>query len=143
MPVNTVPLINGVAYGWGDIIVNINGTPLVDITEIMYKDGREKKNIYGAGSVPIKRGRGRNTPTASITLGMEAVIALQKNAPNKKLDAIAPFSIVVMYQPEAGPIVKDIITGVEFTENSRDWKEGETDGKVKLDLIIGGVKWDA
>ena len=65
---NGVPLINGVEYGWADIVLAINGVPVTGITAISYGEKQDVSNIYGAGRYPVARGKGRITPTAKITL---------------------------------------------------------------------------
>jgi hypothetical protein len=141
MSVEITPLINGKNYGWADIRCFINGMPITAITAIKYEDDQEKENVYGAGALPVSRASGRIKPTASITLMMEQVVALQSNAPNGRLTSIAPFPIVVMYQPEAGPVVKDVIMNAEFKKNTRDWKEGDMKKEVPLDLLISHIVW--
>ncbi|MFC4262471.1 hypothetical protein ACFOWM_06265 [Ferruginibacter yonginensis] len=142
MGVEIKPLINGYAYGWGDISININGITYTDATAIKYEEEQEKVNVYGAGRRPVRRGKGRVKPMASVTLSVETVMAITRTAPNKMLTNIAPFPIVVMYQPESGPIVKDVICNCEFKKNSRDWKEGDMTKEVVLDLLISHIEWD-
>lgn len=142
MGLEITPLINGKNYGWGDITCLIGGLPLTNITAIKYEEEQEKENVYGAGRNPVSRASGRIKPTASITVMVEAIMAMQKNAPNGKLTSIAPFPIVVAYQPESGPIIKDVIMNCEFKKNMRDWKEGDMKLPVAIDLLISHVVWD-
>jgi hypothetical protein len=142
MPKEITPLINGQNYGWGDITVNINGLPVVGITAIKYEEEQEKENIYGAGRYPVSRGKGRVKSMASITLMVEVVMAIAKAAPKGQLHRIAPFPIVVSYQPEAGPIVTDVIMNCEFKKQTRDFKEGDMKKEVAMDLIISHIIWD-
>jgi hypothetical protein len=143
MPVELTPLINGQSYGWADIAFNINGSPVTGITAIKYTDEQEKSNVYGAGRRPIRRGKGRIKTSVSITLAVEEVMAITRAAPKKSLTAVPPFSIIVMYQPEAGPVVKDVIKNCEFMKNERDWKEGDHDSKVTIELIASHIEWDS
>jgi hypothetical protein len=142
MSVEITPLINGQNYGWGDIVVNINGLPVTGITAIKYEEAQEKSNVYGAGRYPVSRGKGRVTSTAGITLMVETVMAIAKSAPKGQLHRIAPFPIVVMYQPESGPIVKDVIMNCEFTKQTRDFKEGDMKKEIAIELIISHIVWD-
>jgi hypothetical protein len=142
MGLEITPLINGKNYGWGDITCLIGGLPLTNITAIKYEEEQEKENVYGAGRNPVSRATGRIKPTASITVMVEAIMAIQKNAPNRKLTSIAPFPIVVAYQPESGPIIKDVIMNCEFKKNMRDWKEGDMKLPVTIDLLISHIVWD-
>lgn len=138
---NGVPLINGVEYAWGDIVAAINGVPLIGIVAIKYSDSQEMQNNPGAGRYPVSRSKGRITCTASITLYKSEVVALQRQAPNGRLQDIAPFDLMVSYLPESGIISTDKIRNCQFTENKVDWKEGDLNQQIELTLIISHIEW--
>lgn len=139
MALELEPLINGREYGWADIVVNIGGVPVTGITAIKFGEEMEKENVYGAGRNPVSRGYGRVKSTASITLLAGTVMALEAKAPKKQLYRIAPFPIVVSYQPESGPIVTKILKNCEFKKTEFDWKEGDMSKPVELELIISHI----
>lgn len=139
MALELEPLINGREYGWSDIVCNIGGVPVVGIRAIKYEEEQEKENIYGAGGNVISRGYGRTKATASITLLAGTVMALKAKAPKGQLHRIAPFTIVVAYQPEAGPAQIHHIRNAEFKKNAFDWKEGDTHKEIELELIISHI----
>lgn len=134
------PLINGREYGWGDIVVNISATSVTGIKAIKYEEDQEKENIYGAGRNPVSRGYGRVKTTGSINLLSATVFAMQAVAPKGKLHNIAPFPIVVSYQPETGPIVKHILKNCEFKKTTFDWKEGDMSKDIELELVISHIE---
>jgi hypothetical protein len=134
------PLINGREYGWGDIAVNISGNPVVGIRAVKYDEEQEKENIYGAGRNPVSRGYGRVKTTGSITLLSATVFAMQTVAPNGKLHNLAPFPIVVRYQPESGPIITHILKNCEFKKTTFDWKEGDVSKEIELELVISHIE---
>lgn len=139
MALELEPMINGSEYGWSSIAFNIGGVPVTGIRAIKYEEEQEKENIYGAGSNPISRGYGRVKSTASVTLLGATVMALKAKAPKGQLHRIAPFTIVVAYQPEAGPVQIHHIKNVEFKKTSFDWKEGDTHKEIELELIISHI----
>jgi hypothetical protein len=139
---NGIPLINGIEYSWGDIVATIGGVPVTGITAIEYGEDQDVVNVYGAGRYPISRSKGRITPTAKITLKMGEVAAIQLNAPNGRIQDIAPFDIGVSYLPESGVIVHDTIKACQFKQNQRSWKEGDTTQDVELELIVARIKWN-
>lgn len=140
---NGIPLINGILYSWGDIVLTIGGVPVTGITAISYGEEQEVANHYGAGRYPVGRSKGRITPTASITLSMEEVVALQSQAPGGRLQDIAPFDIGVSYLPESGVITHDNIRNCQFAVNKREWAEGDTREEVELTLIPSHIEWAA
>lgn len=137
----SVPLINGIEYGWADITVLIGGVPVYGITAIKYSDEQEVNNIYGAGRLPVARGKGRITATASITLSISEIVALQANAPNGRLQDIDAFDVQVSYLPDNGKVHHDVIRNCQFSKNERDWSEGDTNKEVELTLITSHIEW--
>lgn len=138
---NGTPLVNGMLCAWADIVVAIGGVPLTGITAIDYADEQEVVNKYGAGRHPVGRAKGRISPSAKITLYQEEVRALQSQAPGGRLQDIAPFDITVTYLPDSGIVHTDKIRNVQFSGNSRKWKEGDTGLEVELELIPSHIEW--
>ncbi len=136
------PLINGRSYGWGDIVVNVGALPITGITAIKYEEEQEKEDVYGAGRRPVARGYGRIKASASITLSVETVMALTASAREGQLNRMAPFTIIVSYLPESGPIIKDVLMNCEFKKQSRDWKEGDMKKEVELELLVSHIEWN-
>ena len=98
-------------------------------------------NKYGAGRHPVGRAKGRITPTAKIILYQEEVQAIQSQAPNGRIQDLAPFDITVTYLPDSGIIHTDKIRNVQFSGNSRKWKEGDTGQEVELELVPSHIEW--
>jgi len=138
---NGIPMVNGMLYSWADIVLAINGVPVTGITAIEYGDSQDVVNKYGAGRHPVGRAKGRITPSAKITMYQEEVEAIQSQAPNGRIQDIAPFDITVTYLPDSGIIKTDKIRNVQFTANSRKWKEGDTGQEVELELIPSHIEW--
>jgi hypothetical protein len=139
MAVELVPLINGREYGWGDIIINLGGSPVTGIRGIKYGQAQEKEDVYGAGRNAVSRGYGRISYTASITLLAGTVFALQASAPKGQLHRIRPFPITVIYQPDAGPMVTVVLKNAEFKGMELSWAEGDLYKEVELELIISEI----
>jgi hypothetical protein len=138
MPQGT-PMINGRLYGWADLVIVIMGVVVSGVTAVSWKRKRVKENRYGAGAQPVGRGYGNIEYEASITLHVDEIAAIEAAIPSGHLDDALPFNIVISYQPETGPIKTETLKFAEFTENARDWKQGDTASEVELPLIIGKV----
>ncbi len=136
-----VPMINGRVYSWADLVINILGVVVTGVTAISYKSKRDKENVYGAGAEPVGRGYGNKTYEGSITLHVDEIAAIEAASPSGSLDDIPPFTIVVSYQPETGPIKTEKLKFCEFMENSRAWKQNDTKGEVEIPLVIGSIQW--
>ncbi len=139
---NGIPLVNGMLHSWADIVTVIGGVPVTGITGIEYGDDQDVVNKYGAGRHPVGRAKGRITPSGKITLYQEEVEALQRQAPNGRLQDIAPFDITVTYIPDSGIVTVDKIRNCQFKANSRKWKEGDTGQEVELELVPSHIEWN-
>ena len=139
---NGIPLVNGMLHSWADVVTAIAGVPVTGITGIEYGDNQDVVNKYGAGRHPVGRAKGRITPFAKITLYQEEVEALQRQAPNGRLQDIAPFDITVTYIPDSGIVTVDKIRNCQFKDNNRKWKEGDTGKEVELELVPSHIEWN-
>jgi hypothetical protein len=138
---NFVPLINGKAYEWADITVNIMGIPIAGIDAVNYEDDQKMTNNYGAGNKPVSRGYGNIESTASITLHAEEINALVNAAPGGRLQNIPEFQITVAFIPEGGTVKVHKLKMCRFMKNKIDTKQGDTKIPCELPLIIGDIQW--
>jgi len=138
---NGIPLINGMLYSWADIVITISGVPVTGVTAVEYGDTQDVVNKYGAGRHPVGRAKGRITPSAKITLYQEELQAIQSQAPNGRIQDIAPFDVTVTYLPDSGIVKTDRIRNAQFSSNSRKWKEGDTGQEVELELVPSHIEW--
>jgi hypothetical protein len=135
------PLINGIAYGWSSVTVNILGRPVVGITSVSYSESQEMENNYGAGNRPISRGYGRITSEASITLDMTELQALREVAPNGRLADIPEFDIIVSYVPDSNRTVTHTIRNCRFMGDGVEVEEGAMNITQDMELIISHIEW--
>jgi len=135
------PLINGQAYSWSQITLNVLGVQVAGFEAISYEENQEMVDNYGGGNRPVSRGLGRIETTGSVTLHMEEVEALQTAAPNRRLQAIPEFDIVVAFLPDNGNIVIHTLKNCRFKTNKRDMTEGDTKVAVEIELQISHINW--
>lgn len=136
------PLINGRAYDWASIKLQLLGMTIIGVTAISYDDNQAKVDNYGAGTYASSRGYGKYEPKASITLEMKEVERIQAALPaGGRIQDIAPFPIVVAYVNQSNRMVTHTIHNVEFTNNKREMKAGDTNIEVALELITSHITW--
>lgn len=135
------PLINGQAYAWSQIKCNILGLQIQGISSINYNENQEMQDNYGAGNRPVSRGYGKIETTASVTLHMEEIEALQGASTTGRLQDIPEFDIVISYLPENGNIVNHTLKNVRFKSNGREISEGDMMIESELELQVSHIKW--
>lgn len=135
------PLINGKAYEWADIVVNIMGVPMTGITSIEYSEKQTMENVYAAGRFANARTYGKVEPTAKISLLMSEVEAIAAVAPLGRIQDIPEFDIPVMFLDTNNQTVKHKLRNARFTENKRTTSTGEGALIVEIELIISHIEW--
>lgn len=129
--------------GWNSITVNLLGRNLEGITEINYTDSTTKENVYGAGGMPIGRSEGNYEAEASMTLLKEEADGLRLSLPpGKRLQDIAPFDIVVVYENKTGLILTDIIRNCEFTNDGVEVAQSDGTIATQYTLIISHIDFN-
>ncbi|WP_299212769.1 hypothetical protein [uncultured Dokdonia sp.] len=140
---NALPLINGQQHSWSSIEVRMLDNIVTGITSVNYDDSVMKENHYGAGDLPVHRGRGKYEAKASITLynyEVEAIIAALPRG--KRLQDVPAFDIVVSYLDDTNDIITHVVRNCEFNTNSRGINQGDTKIEVSFDLICSHIEWN-
>lgn len=136
-----IPLVNGTAYSWSQIKLNVLGREVFGIDSIKYSEKTSIENNYGAGSLPVSRGYGKSEFEASIALHMEEVEALQAAIPTGRLQDVPEFDVVVSFLPQNGKIVNHTLHNCRFKNNAREAKEGDMKIAVELELLPSHISW--
>jgi hypothetical protein len=136
------PMLNGRAYDWASVRMQLLGITILGVTAINYGDKQEKVDNFGAGTLPSSRGYGQKKANANITLEMKEVERIQGALkPGQSLQDIGPFTVTVAYRNESNIVITHKLMNAEFTDNKRDLKAGDTSVVVELELIISHIKW--
>jgi len=137
------PLVNGVAYTHADIVLNIFGTPQVGVTAIEYSDMQNITPNYSTGQKATSVGFGTVECTGRITMTFELVQALQKIAPNGRIQNIPFFTIGVNYLPEGGVLVRHALRKVKFKGRNVTSSTGNSQIEEVIELFIGDIDYNA
>ena len=138
-----VPLINGVAYVHADIVLEFGGAPIIGLTAIEYGDTQKITPNYSTGQHMTSVGIGEVEPNATITLTLEAVQAIQKIAPGKKLQNIPFFNIGVNMLPEGGVLIRHSLKKVKFKGRKVNSSTGNSQIEETLELFVADIDYDA
>lgn len=137
--------INGLLYSWANIRITLFGRDIVGILAIDYADGQTTKPVYGRGKKRIGRVSGMYEASASITLEMGEVEALNLSLPaGTSIYDIPPFDIPVSYVNPEQLLVTHVLKQCVFTKQDRGSKAGEVkEIEVKLPLDVAEIDWAA
>lgn len=135
---NTIPLINGEAYSWSQVTVELLQRKLEGITAINYSKEQVKTNNPGRGTKPISRGRGPKSYSGNITFAKEEIVAIQNAIPGKDLMDIKPFPVTITFDRD-GIIHTDVLLYCEFMNDGVDMNTDSTNIETQINLIIGDI----
>jgi hypothetical protein len=134
--------INGQAYSFTDMVVNINGVPLQGVTSIDYSDEQEMEEYFSNGKFPSTFGSAKYTATGKISVDRADYNAIVNASPNKRIQENLPIDIPVSYVPASNIPTTDILRGVRFKGASLSMSEGDGRQVVELELKIGRIDWN-
>ncbi len=137
--------INGLLYSWADVRINLLGRDIVGILAVDYEDGQTTKAVYGHGKKRIGRVSGMYTASATLTLEMGEVEALNLSLPTgTSMYDIAPFDVTISYVNSEQILVTHVLHQCIFTKQNRTSKAGEVkEIEVKLPLDVADIDWQA
>lgn len=118
-------MVNTREYEWSDVNVVMAGRPVAGLRGVKYSAKQEKELLHAKGNKPHSVQRGNKTYDGEITLLQSEYEALKQACGGDILDA--SMDIVAAYgNPSAGDVITtDILVGVEFTEDTTEWKQGD------------------
>src|SRR5688500_4363863 len=133
---------DGKAYDSGDAQITMLGSTESEITEITYGHDQEHQLNYAlGGNEPVSWSRGKVSYTASVTMSMKTVVALEDaKGGDKRLENIRPFDIIVTYVNEFSKIVKDKIK-CKFKGQGRE-VNGEMGLGKQFELFVLGIDYN-
>lgn len=132
-------LINGRAYSWSNITLNIFGVKPIGISKINYKEEQEIEDIHGAGQRAVARGLGNITNDGSITFHMNELQALRDSRDDGKIINIPEFDAVVAFLPPGGKIVTHTLKNCRFKNDGVDVSQNDKNIETEVMLAIGEI----
>lgn len=132
--------VNGKAYDWGDVDLQIPGLVL-NVTEISYDDEFEKELIYGKGAVPRGYGTGNYKPSGKITMLRDDYDDLIDYCKSQgvSLYRIEIPKMIISYANDGDRTRSDVINKVSFSKMSHKGSQSDKSLTVEIDLLIAGL----
>lgn len=129
-------MFNSRQYEWADVTVYLGNRDVTGIRSIKYSTKQEKEVVYGKGNEGQSIQKGNKSNEGEIGLLQSELEALEVDCGGSLLDA--QLNIVVSYgNPSRGDLIStDLLLGVQFTEDTRDLKQGDKFMDVTLPFIF-------
>lgn len=142
------PLINGIAYGYGEIVVHIDSFPFTAISAINYKTSVTRGTVRGTSPRKLAVTTGDMDSEADIEMAMDDYRALLRALGDGYLKRI--FHVSVSYSDDDG--VNDIVPahlytdelfGVRLNGTEHSHSQGPDGLKVKIPLSVMQILEDS
>lgn len=130
------PLINGNAFSFRSISLNIGGLRIRGFKEIKYDHGVEPGEGYGPDQVMQIRTKGKYKANGSLIVWQHEWDKIRKALGQKYMGKV--FTISVAYSESGGPIdaTVDTLIGVRIVKVDKGASEGDEPNEVNLTLHI-------
>ncbi|MCD7937090.1 MAG: hypothetical protein LUG98_09550 [Tannerellaceae bacterium] len=128
-------MFNSRQYEYADITVFIGSRDVTGLRSIKYSSKQEKELLYGKGNMPLSIQKGNKSFEGEIGLLQSELEALTEGE-QSLLDLEC--KIVVTYgNPSNGDtLVIEELIGVQFTEESKEMKQGDKFMEITLPIIF-------
>ncbi len=122
-------------YEYSDITLSLGGRVITGLRGVKYSSKQEKEAVYGKGNEPLHIQKGNISHEGEITLLQSELETLRMAGKGSvlglRLDAVMAYG-----NPSKGDVlIVDKIRGIEFTEDSKEMKQGDKFMEVTLPFI--------
>lgn len=130
-------MFNSREYEFADITVITGGKDIIGLRGVKYSSKQDKEAIYGKGNLPISIQKGNKSYEGELSLLQRELETLEANSPKRDLMNLQ-FDMVVCYgNPSNGDaMVTDKLIGCQFTEETKEMKQGDKFMEVSLPFIF-------
>lgn len=128
-------MVNTREFEWADITVVLAGRDVVGLRAVEYGAKQEKEALYGKGYRPHSIQSGNIAYVGKVALTQSEYETLRLAMGGSILSG--SLTMVVSYgNPSKGDtLVTDILTGVQFTEDTTKWKQGDKFQEKELPML--------
>jgi len=124
-------------YEFADLTLTLGGTDITGFRGIKYTVKQEKAVVYGKGNLPLKIQKGNYSFEGEITLLQSELETLISSSTDGSILSLQLDAIVTYGNATKGDVlITDALQGIQFTEESKEMKQGDKFMEVKLPFIF-------
>lgn len=129
-------MFNSRQYEFADLTLFLGNRDVTGFRSIKYTEKQEKEPLHGKGNKPLSIQKGNKIYEGSIGLLQSELEALEVAGGGSILDL--ELTAVVNYgNPTKGDMIKtDQLIGVQFTEATRELKQGDKFMEIELPVVF-------
>jgi hypothetical protein len=131
-------------YEFADITVFMAGRDVVGLRGISYTSKIEREPLHGKGRYPMSIQSGNVTFEGSIKLVQSELEGLQNAGKGSILSLTVDITVSYGNPSNGDPITSDVIKGVRFTEEPKEYSQGDKFMEIEIPFIciriLNGIK---
>lgn len=129
-------MFNSRQYEFADMTLFLGNRDVTGFRSVKYTEKQEKEAVYGKGSKPLSIQKGNKSYEGSIGVLQSELEALEAAAGGSILD-LELTAVITYGNPARGDMVKiDELVGVQFTEATRELKQGDKFMEIELPIVF-------
>ncbi len=128
-------MFNSRQYEFADITVFMGGRDVTGLRSIKYTAKQEKEAVHGKGNMPLSIQKGNKTYEGEVGLLQSELEALTVGG-RSVLDLEVTIAVTYGNPTNGDMVVTEILQGVQFTEESKEMKQGDKFMEVTLPIIF-------
>jgi hypothetical protein len=134
-------LINGRQYEFADLTLYLGGRDVTGFRGIKYTSTQEKEVLYGKGNKGLSIQKGNVAHSGEISLTQSELETLKGLGGGSVLN-LSLNAVVCYGNPANGDmLITDKITGLQFTEEAKEIKQGDKFMEITLPFICLDIKY--
>lgn len=124
-------------YEFADLTLVLGGKDITGFRGIKYTTKQEKEPVYGKGNEPLKIQKGNKSHEGELTILQSEYETLVANSPDGSILGLQLDAVVAYGNPGNGDmLITDVLQGLQFTEESKEVKQGDKFMECKLPFIF-------
>lgn len=133
--------INGRQYEFADLTLILGGRDIVGFRGIKYGEKQEKEPLYGKGNRPVSIQKGNISYEGEIIL-LQSELETLLAAGGGSVLSLSLNAVVCYGNPSQGDmLITDKIVGIQFTENVKEFKQGDKNAEITLPFICLDIEY--
>ena len=124
-------------YEYADLTLVLGGKDITGFRGIKYTTKQEKEALYGKGNEPLKIQKGNKSHEGELTILQSEYETLVANSSDGSILSLQLDAVVAYGNPANGDVmIVDVLQGLQFTEESKEMKQGDKHMEMKLPFIF-------
>lgn len=124
-------------YEFADITLVLGGKDITGVRSVKYTVKQEKEPVYGKGNEPIKIQKKNKSYEGEFGVLQSELETLIANSVSGSILDLQLDAVVCFGNPVNGDVlITDMLQGIQFTEETKEGKQGDPFLEIKLPFIF-------